>query len=198
MGKIQKIFQLFAKEYLLKYKPNMEQMKTIDCIIKCKTGKLGSHIELCSVCNKMIYTYNACKNRNCPNCQNYKKERWKEQRINDALDVKYFHIVFTLPSKLHGIFMQNKKILYDTLLSCSSETILELAKKNYGFTPGIMSMLHTWNQIMDYFPHVHLIVTAGGVTNNEWINCNNNYYFDIEELQNTFKNKLLRRIKIII
>lgn len=132
----------------------------------CKTGKLGSHKEKCTSCGHKKVHYNSCGNRNCPNCQGLNKEKWIINRESDLLPVKYFHGVFTVPEELRGLFRFNKRHLYDLLLLSVKETIFEFAlnpKQKMEAKAGLICILHTWNQKMQYHPHVHCIIPAGGL-----------------------------------
>ncbi len=189
MNTIQEIFQKFGKSYKEQYSMSIEQSKVFYSILECKTKKLGGHVYKCPKCNDIVYSYNSCNNRHCPNCQDYKKEVWIDKHKQDILNVSYYHIVFTIPSELYKIFYQNKKVCYNLILNVSKETIIELFKD---ITPGIISMLHTWTQVEAYYPHVHMIVTKGGIKNHKWIDYEE---IPLEKLEKKFKNKLIKKLK---
>lgn len=112
---------------------------------------------------------NSCRNRNCPNCQAVLKEVWVDKRRAEVIDSPYFHVVFTLPHELNPLIYCNQELLYGLLHRCSAETLLELSrdKKYLGATPGIIQVLHTWNQELDYHVHIHCIISGGGLR--RWI-----------------------------
>lgn len=82
------------------------------------------------------------------------------------IDAPYFHVVFTLPHELNPLIYCNQKCLYDRFHKCTAETLLEISanKKYLGATPGIIQVLHTWNQELLYHVHMHCIVSGGGLT----------------------------------
>jgi len=125
--------------------------------MNCKSGKLGSNISICPDCEHTQFHHNSCRNRNCPNCQAILKEVWIDQRRSEVMDSPYFHVVFTLPAELNSLIYANQKLLYALLHRCSAETLLELSSnpKYLGATPGIIQVLHTWGQELNFHPHIH-------------------------------------------
>ena len=106
---IQDIFLLFFNDYKAKNKLSDEQWKAVNAILKCKTKDLGYHTITCKECGETIYGYNSCRNRHCPMCQSYAREKWINNESNYLLDCPYFHIVTTVPSELNEIAIYNKK-----------------------------------------------------------------------------------------
>lgn len=195
---IRQIFDEFGDEYLKTYNPSYEQRKVFNQILICRTEENGTRIYKCEKCGHKIFAYNSCKDRHCPNCQDYKKEVWIERHKDDILDITYFHVVLTVPAELHPIFYQNKKEMYSLLLKSASETIKELCedKKYLGADVGMTSMLHTWSQRGNFHPHTHMIVTGGGLDETgKWIDCENDYLLPVKVISRKFRGKLLSMIK---
>lgn len=170
------------------------QEKASQSILNCKTGKLGYNISQCTDCGHVEFHNNSCRNRNCPNCQVVLKELWVDKRRAEVIDSSYFHVVFTLPHELNSLIYCNQKLLYGLLHRCSSETLLELSrdKKYLGATPGIIQVLHTWNQELDYHVHMHCIVSGGGLTVDQKIRRSKGKFFiPIKVLRDKFKGKYL-------
>ena len=196
---VQNIFQKFGDIYISLYNLSDEQWKVFNAIRKCKTKGLGIHTVTCSECGEVTIGYNSCRNRHCPMCQSYAREKWIENESKYLLDCPYFHIITTVPAELNEIAMYNQKNFYKILDKATSESILELAKdpKWLGAKVGITSILHTWGQTMEFHPHIHNIVTGGGISNNEWIATKENYIFKVQVLSTLFKKKFLRMLKKI-
>ena len=196
---IQDIFQKFGKDYISIYNLSDEQWKVFNAIRKCKTKELGIHTITCSECGDTTIGYNSCRNRHCPMCQSYAREKWIENESKYLLDCPYFHIITTVPADLNEIAMYNQKDFYKILDKATSESILELAKdpKWLGAKIGITSILHTWGQTMEFHPHIHNIVTGGGISNNEWKTTKENYIFKVQVLSSLFKRKFLSMLKKI-
>ena len=194
---IQDIFKIYGPEYIKNHNLSKEQYKVYNAIINCGSIELGYHICTCEECGEQYFGYNSCRNRHCPMCQNYKREQWIQKESSYLLDSRYFHIITTVPYELNEIFLYNKKICYNILFKATSETILELCNdsKWLGATPGITSILHTWGQTMEFHPHIHSIVTGGGLKNNHWISCDKDYLFKVQVLGSLFRGKFLYYLK---
>lgn len=171
--------------------------KAAHAILSCKTGKLGMNFSLCDDCGHVAVHNNSCRNRNCPNCQAVLKEIWVDKRRSEVIDSPYFHVVFTLPHELNPLIYCNQKLLYGLLHRCCAETLLELSadKKYLGATPGIIQILHTWNQELDYHVHMHCIVSSGGLTNDKHIQkSSKNFFLPVRVLRDKFKGKYLANL----
>lgn len=194
---IQDIFKTYGDEYIKKYNLSKEQWKVFKSIRNCGTKELGYHICTCCDCGEEYFGYNSCRNRHCPMCQNYAREKWIQKESSYLLDSRYFHIITTVPVELNEIFLYNKKICYNILFKATSEAILELCEdpKWLGAKVGITSILHTWGQTIQFHPHIHSIVTGGGLKNNKWIPCNKDYLFKVQVLGSLFRGKFLYHLK---
>ena len=194
---IQDIFKTYGPEYIKNYSLSKEEWKVYNAIINCGTKELGVHIYTCEECGEEYFGYNSCRNRHCPMCQNYAREKWIQKESSYLLDSKYFHIITTVPYELNDIFLFNKKICYNILFKATSESILELSNdpKWLGAKVGITSILHTWGQTLEFHPHIHSIVTGGGLKNNQWISCDKDYIFKVQVLGSLFRGKFLYYLK---
>ena len=194
---IKDIFTTYGPQYIEKHNLSKEQWKVFNAIINCGTKELGFHICTCEECGEEYFGYNSCRNRHCPMCQNYAREKWIQKESSYLLDSKYFHIITTVPYELNELFLYNQKICYNILFKATSESILELANdpKWLGANVGITSILHTWGQTMEFHPHIHSIVTGGGLKNNKWIPCEKDYIFKVQVLGSLFRGKFLAYLK---
>lgn len=198
--KIQQVWNDSYADFSEHHPESPEQVKTSHSILNCKTGMLGATISQCADCGHIEYHNNSCRNRNCPNCQAVKKELWVDKRRAEVIDSPYFHVVFTLPHELNPLLYHNQKLLYSLLHRCSAETLLELSadKKYLGATPGIIQVLHTWNQTLDYHVHMHCIVSGGGITPDGKIRKSKGKFFiPVFVLQDKFKGKFLCHLNVL-
>ncbi len=196
-----KIRQIFASAYetYSAQAPYLSdvQKKAARAILNCKSGKLGCNFSQCTDCGHLEVHNNSCRNPNCPNCQAVQKEIWVDKRRAEVIDSPYFHVVFTLPHELNPLLYCNQKLLYDLLHRCCAETLLELSadKKWLGATPGIIQVLHSWNQELDYHVHMHCIVSGGGLTKDEKIRkSSKNFFIRTEVLRDKFKGKYMAHL----
>ncbi|MDO4553048.1 MAG: IS91 family transposase [Bacillota bacterium] len=193
-SKISQIWQDSYETFSATHHQSEIQEKASYAILNCKSGKLGCNISRCSECGHMEIHNNSCRNRNCPNCQAVLKEIWVDERRAEVIDSPYFHVVFTLPHELNPLIYCNQKLLYGLLHRCSAETLLELSRdqKYLGATPGIIQVLHTWNQELDYHVHMHCIISGGGLTPDRKIRKSKGRFFiPVKVLRDKFKGKFL-------
>jgi Putative transposase/Transposase zinc-binding domain len=165
----------------------------------CRTAALGGHKDQCDHCGHVEISYNSCRNRHCPKCQTLRKEKWIEARSEDLLPIQYFHVVFTIPSELNPLVSMNRKVIYDLLFRSVSETLTELAHdpKYLGAGIGGISILHTWGQNLMDHPHLHCIVTGGGLSSDKgrWVSCRKGFFIPVRVLSALFKGKFLDLLK---
>ena len=197
-SKIQQIFDLGWEDYRSSFQPSETQEKAAHAIMQCKSGKLGYNICICEECGHIDIHNNSCRNRNCPGCQAVLKEIWIDQRKSEVIDAPYFHVVFTVPAELNPLIYENRELLYPLLHRCSAETLLELAAnpKYLGAIPGIIQVLHTWGQELNFHPHIHCIVSGGGLTKDKKLKiCGDHFFLPAKALAGKFRGKLLAKIK---
>lgn len=165
----------------------------------CRTAVLGGHKDQCDHCGHVEISYNSCRNRHCPKCQTLRKEKWIEARSEDLLPIEYFHVVFTLPSELNPLVSMNRKALYDLLFRSVSETLTELANdpKHLGAEIGSIGILHTWGQNLMEHPHIHCIVTGGGLSSDRsrWVSSRKGFFIPVRVISALFKGKFLDLLK---
>jgi hypothetical protein len=187
----------FLKEYGTKLTP--EQRRALKDLTACRTAALGGHILGCPECGHQQIAYNSCGNRHCPTCQATAAARWLEARANELLPVPYFHLVFTLPDVLDPIALANPRIVYDLLLRCAAESVLELAAdpKHLGVRTGLLAVLHTWGQTLQLHPHVHCIVPGGGLSpdGDRWISSRHDFLLPVRVLSKIFRGKFLAGLR---
>jgi hypothetical protein len=173
------------------------QLKVMSAIEACRTAALGGYVARCEneKCAHTVIAYCSCRNRHCPKCQGNQALAWMEDRKAELLQIPYFHIVFTLPAQIGAIAYQNKAVIYALLFKAASDTMLTIAAdpKHLGAKVGITAVLHTWGSAMTHHPHVHMIVTGGGVSpdGTRWIPSRPDYLLPVEVLSALFRGRML-------
>jgi hypothetical protein len=173
---------------------------------KCHTKEIGVHQFKCnnSSCGHVHQQYHSCGNRHCPNCGGAKRDRWIDDRMSELLPTKYFHIVFTVPQELHSIFLCNRKKMFDLIFESGHYTLTKLGRDPQwlGATPGIVSILHTNGQTLSFHPHIHCIVSGGGVDKEgKWIQgkrSNGKFLFPRRVMELMYKAYFLKRLKAML
>jgi len=176
-----------------------ERRRTLDDLAACRTAALGGHVLECPECGYRQIAYNSCGNRHCPTCQATASARWLEARAGELLPVPYFHLVFTLPDALDSIALGNPRVVYDLLLRCAAETVLEVAADpdHLGARTGALAVLHTWGQALQFHPHVHCVVPGGGLSEDRtsWIGSRRDFFLPVRVLSRVFRGKFLAGLR---
>jgi len=177
-----------------------QHLKVLLAIERCRTAALGGHIDECTCCGHRVgISYNSCRNRHCPKCQANTRDHWLEARRQELLPTRYVHAVFTLPRELAPLTLQNKKLIYSLLFRTSAETLLQIARdpKHLGAEIGFFSVLHTWNQKLEFHPHIHCVVPAGGLSSDhtEWIPLRHRFFLPVDVLGSVFRGKFVEALE---
>lgn len=192
----------FFKKYGKSLSP--DQRRAFRAIVSCRTAALGGHVERCDACGREQISYNSCRNRHCPKCQSLKGAKWTEARVGELLPIPYFHVVFTLPQEIGPLALQNQRVVYGILFRAAAETLQELAAdpKHLGAEIGVLSVLHTWGQTLVHHPHLHCIVTGGGLSSDgqRWIGCKRSrkgkrFFVPVKILSRVFRGKFIALLK---
>jgi hypothetical protein len=162
------VVRRFGPAYRAQYGATMmpSQKRALADITACCTQELGGRLYRCDDCQECFWEYHCCRNRACPKCHGTQTREWLQQRQAELLPCDYFHAVATIPSQLHAPFRRDQKFLYGLLMRVAVQAVKELCavRRHLGALPGILALLHTWTGELTYHPHVHLLITAGGVT----------------------------------
>ena len=182
----------FLKIYENKIRSNVK--KEVEKVLKCKDTKYG-FIELkCDKCNTKKKIGFTCKSRFCTSCGKIYTDNWIDNMLGNLINVKHRHIVFTIPEELRkffGIDRQRLKILPKCAARAVTSWMHSLNKKEE-FTPGIVTVIHTFGRDLKWNPHVHMMVTEGGKGNiTEWRHIR---YISYESLRKRWQKILLDEI----
>ena len=172
-----------------------QQAAVMTRLALCRTAALGGHRDSCDHCGYVRLSYNSCRDRHCPKCQGHKRAAWLQRRLERVLPVPHFHVVFTLPDTLNPLMLQNPGPLFDLLFRAAAQTILTLAadRKRLGAQIGLTAVLHTWGQNLLFHPHLHCVVTGGGLSNDSrrWISGRRHYFLPVRVMSRLFRGKFL-------
>jgi hypothetical protein len=182
-------------DYRQAHPPSAAQEKVLCNIAACRTPVLGGHLDECQNCGYQRPSYNSCRDRHCPKCQGPQRAEWLANRLERVLPTEHFHVVFTIPDDLNPLALRNKKVLFKILFDTASQTLIELASddKRLGATIGITAVLHSWGQNLLFHPHLHCIVTGGGLSpvKEKWIPGREKYFLPVAVIGKLFRGKFL-------
>jgi hypothetical protein len=168
MIEVADVFRRFAADYVSAHGASMlpSHRRAIDDILDCRTAALGGQVWRCETCNTEVFSFHSCGNRSCPKCHTAQTQEWLEHRQAEMLPVPYFHITVTVPAELREVLRANQRDGYAALMQASAAAIIELARdpRYVGGTVAVLAVLHTWTQQLNFHPHVHCLVSGGGIS----------------------------------
>jgi hypothetical protein len=175
------------------YPLTRSQKRVLTDLEQCRTAALGGHVDQCPSCGYEHPSYNSCRNRHCPKCQALAQERWIAQRNERLLDVAHFHVVCTLPSELRFLAKLAPREVFDALFHAVTDTLLELGESRLAVRIGATLVLHTWARDLRFHPHIHAIVTAGGLALDgaSFRRSRRKYLFPVKVMGQLVRGKLL-------
>jgi hypothetical protein len=185
---------------------SVTQRKALRDLAACRTAELGGHVEHCLDCGHDRIAYNSCRNRHCPKCQALARAHWLDQQAQHLLPVAYHHVVFTLPAELGDLALANPTVVYDLLMRSAAATLRDVAAnpKRLGATVDVLMVLHTWGQNLHHHPHVHCVVTGGGLSCDSagkldaaprWVACRPGFFLPVRVLSRVFRGKFLAGLR---
>jgi hypothetical protein len=192
------VIKRYGAEFRMQCSLNNYQLTVLNALQQCRTAELGGHKDKCDSCGTEHYSYNSCGNRHCPKCQIARQMLWAEDRMRDSLNVKHFHVVFTVPEELNPVCMADSECFYECLFACIKETLYAFGYSHYGVETGAICVLHTWGQNLSLHPHVHCIVPSVGITPRgqlKEIGNQGKYLYPVRQLSVAFRGKLLEALK---
>lgn len=195
--RVSTIFRRHAESFSDHHVLYRQQARVLAAVSLCRTAALGGHLDACTHCGLVRPAYNSCRDRHCPSCQAWAQDDWIDDRIEKVLPCGHFHAVFTLPAELRPLAMRNPRLVYDLMFAAASETLLVLGRDRLGARIGATLVLHTWTREMLYHPHVHCIVTGGGLSldGEQWVAAKPRFLFPVGAMRKLFRAIVRRGLR---
>jgi hypothetical protein len=139
--------------------------QAVQCILNCRTAVLGGEVYRCADCRHYHFAYHSCNHRACPQCGHADATEWIQKQKLKLLPTPYYLITFTVPEGLRRWLRSHQKLGYSLLLKESAATLQDVARRDkyLGAELGFLSVLHTSGRQLQFHPHVHCVVPAGGL-----------------------------------
>ena len=194
------IFRQYGEDYRQTHRLGPGQHKAMGDIMACRTAQLGGHVDRCSRgCGYQAISYNSCRNRHCPKCQSLNQAKWLEERTQRLLPTRYFHLVVTLPHELIPLTLSNRKLLFNLFFGAAAKALLEFAlgyqrlRAQIGFT----AVLHTWDQELNFHPHLHIVATGGGLSpdGTRWVCAAHSFLLPVKALSIIIRGKFVEALE---
>jgi hypothetical protein len=194
---LQGIFRQGFERYARSRRLPLHIHQAARAIQQCRTAALGGHVSACPDGHTIRVHYNSCRHRACPQCAHIRSERWLEARARQLLPCDHYHAIFTVPHELEPLWQANRPRLGHFLFTAVRDTLLELLAdpKYLGARPGVIATLHTWGRTLSFHPHVHCLVTGGGLTAGGWKSVRNGYLLPVRVVRALFRGKLLAALR---
>ena len=202
------VIRQYGEAFLAQYGSTLtaDQRRALRALAACRTAALGGHVQRCLDCGHERIAYNSCRNRHCPKCQALARARWLEREAQWLLPVEYHHVVFTLPQEVAELALANRAVLYQALFAAASATLRDVAANPrwLGAQIGVLMVLHTWGQNLHHHPHVHAVVTGGGLSctargvvdaDPKWRACRPGFFLPVRVLGRVFRGKYLELVR---
>lgn len=167
------------------------------CIMQCFTPALGAHLQLCPNGDFEHIQFHACRHRACPRCAERSRATWVDSELQRLLPCPHFHVVFTLPHCLLPLWERNRAWFIHTLFDCARASLLQMLAdpRHLGATPGLSMSLHTWGRNLSHHPHVHCLLSAGGLSpDGQWLHSKPGWLLPVRPLQHLWRGKLLHAL----
>lgn len=190
---LQSIFSASFAGYKAQHGISMDQYKAAHAIMHCGTGYLGSEAWYCNNDEHIEEQHHSCRHRSCPRCNGAQTNEWLEKTKARLLPCDHYHVVFTLPHELNPIWHYNRRWCGDCLHKASSETLRQLLKDDryLGADVGILTSLHTWGRTLSFHPHIHALVTGGGMKSGAWESVKKDFLLPVGVIKAKFRGKWL-------
>lgn len=195
---VQNIFRENYESYYKNNKLPLKAIKAANSIINCRTKELGGHVQECPEGHIKRIWYNSCKHRACRQCAGIQTENWLKRQEERILNTDHYHAIFTVPHKLNQLWLLNQKILTNVLFNCAKESLFGMMENEefLGAYPGMIATLQTWGETLILHPHIHLLVTGGGLTiDGKWKKSKKGYLVPVKELMKIFRGKIIYKLR---
>ncbi len=197
---IGKVLQTFGRAYRRQYRDviTLSQDRVLRDLTACWTPILGTHDWECDDCSALIEIPNSCGNRHCPTCGQAKRDAWAAGVKSIILPIEYHHVILTVPHPITQLAFANPKGLYAMMMQVAGQAILKCGLQLFGVQMGLISVLHTWGQLLNRHLHDHSMVAAGGLSldGQRWIPLSREQFKKLlQRLQDVFRDLFLKRLR---
>jgi len=191
---LQSIFQTSFNAYAASRSLPLKQYKAAHAIMSCRTPAQGGHIQRCPDDHESHIQYHSCRHRSCPQCSALPQAQWVHKQSARMLNVNHYHLIFTLPHEFIPVWKYNKRWFANALFQVVRDTLLELSQdeKYLHSLPGLLLSLHTWGRNLSLHPHIHCLMTGGGLTpDGQWQATKGSYLLPSRVVRKLYKGKFL-------
>lgn len=200
MPSVADIVRRHGPDYLRQFGDRMsaDQHHALRDIVTCRTPAMGGQRWSCPQCGEQHFAFHSCGNRHCPACGADDAHLWCDRQQALLLPVTYHMATFTVPEGLRRTIRSHPRELLSLLFHTASSTLLDLCANPrwFGAVPAVTAVLHTWTRQLEYHPHVHFLVTGGGLApDGSWREPSSGFLVPVHALSKVFRARLRDAIK---
>lgn len=191
---LQDVFRQHFGQYAKSHVLHPREHRAAYCISQCFQSAMGMHVLSCPQGHFNSVQHHACRHRCCPRCADAPRQRWLAAELPKLLPCPHFHVVFTLPHCFIGLWQFNRTLMARVLFDAARTSLLELCAdpRHLGALPGLLMALHTWGRNLSHHPHLHCLVSAGGLDpTGQWRASRTGFLLPLEPLRQLFRGRLL-------
>jgi hypothetical protein len=195
---LQNLFKSHFTDYRKRHRQPLKNIKAAEAIMNCRQVEKGSTTYHCPQGHEPIEIPHSCKHRSCPVCASSSINDWVDKQKERLLPCAHYHLVFTLPHDYLDLWLYNRQWFIQTQFEVCREVLMELLgdKKYLGAKPGIMMALHTWGRQLNLHPHIHVLVSGGGLNSSgQWVNVENDFILPVRVVKALYRGKFQHRLK---
>jgi len=195
---LQDVFQQHFGQYAKAHVLHPREHRAAYCISQCYQPAMGMHVLACERGHVNAIQYHACRHRSCPRCAGAARQQWLATHLSKLLPCPHFHVIFTLPHVFLALWQFNRSMMAQMLFDCARTSLLDLCadERHLGAMPGLLMALHTWGRNLSHHPHVHCLVSAGGLADSgQWHACRPNFLLPLEPLRRLFRGRFLSALQ---
>ncbi len=194
---LQEVFRRHYPAYVATHKLPRHQLRAGYLIGACRSAALGGHVQGCPGGHVLRIQYNSCRHRLCEQCAGLARQRWLQAELSRLLPCAHRHIVFTIPHALNPLWSHNRARMADALFEASAATLKELLgdARYLGAQAGMLLALHTWGRALWLHPHIHALVSEGGLMNGDWVLPRRAHFLPARVAMMLFRGKFLARLR---
>jgi Transposase zinc-binding domain/Putative transposase len=191
---LQRGYEAYARTHAL---PDYVR-RAVWALLACRTAVLGGHVQACPEGHLERIWYNSCRHRMCPPCAWIQIARWLVRQTARLLACEHYHVIFTMPHELHELWLANVAVMTQLLFASVHATLFELLgdAKYLEARPGVIATLHTWSQTLILHPHLHCLVTGGGLNDaGHRVSVRSGFLLPMRVVMAVFRGKLRAAIR---
>jgi len=200
-GILQQIFMDHFDHYQTTQRLSKPMKRAAYALMACRTAEMGGHYQVCPDGHEARICYHACRHRSCPRCQTLPRAQWVEAQKAKLLACDHYHVVFTLPHELLNLWRYNRHWFTQAMFAAARDTLFELLgdERFLGASPGVIMSFHSWGRSLSLHPHVHCLVTGGGLSpTGQWREVKNGYLLPAKVVKALYRGKLLAAVKVFL